>query len=125
MNRPVDGEAQRRVSRESRPGEDRRPAPRQDNRRPAPARPAPEAAGDTASAQSAESPKPQSRRSGREMNTEELVRDAVEATGNSLASEIAVMMDEEQRTIKQADLSPVNEEDNFDEDVDLDIINLD
>ena len=83
------------------------------------------AAGDTASAQPAESPKPQSRRSGREMNTEELVRDAVEATGNSLASEIAVMMDEEQRTIKQADLSPVNEEDSFDEDVDLDIIDLD
>ena len=38
---------------------------------------------------------------------------------------LAVMMDEEQRTIKQADLSPVNEEDNFDEDVDLDIIDLD
>ena len=125
VNRPADGEAQRRVPRESRPGEDRRPAPRQDNRRPAPARPAPEAAGDTASAQPAESPKPQSRRSGREMNTEELVRDAVEATGNSLASEIAVMMDEEQRTVNQADLSQVNEEDNFDEDVDLDIIDLD
>ncbi|MBQ4307353.1 MAG: hypothetical protein II759_02110 [Lachnospiraceae bacterium] len=59
------------------------------------------------------------------MNTEELVRDAVEATGNSLASEIAVMMDEEQGAVKREDLKPLNEEDSFDEDVDLDIIDLD
>ena len=108
--------------------------PRSGARRPAAAaastnrpagRPAPASSADAGTA----AQQPQIRSSKVPMNTEELVRDAVEATGHSLASEIAGMMEEDrhERNARPAVMKSEasSEGVNGDTDVDLDIIDLD